>query len=676
MIDGEVFRDQQFGFGLGCNSGINPIAIPDGGYHIGQNVVSRGGLIQTRPGYRSVFNLPCGRLQGFTLFKPTDGSTHMVAAVAGEIYISAAPFETYRKLEGIAFNANAERVVFCATIQTQYFDGAGFIVNRDRPLDILIMQDGSTRAAMWNGSVARHLVPTVSGKVDPESGEIITKPRRDETPVGLWMAWAGNRLWVSRGNEVFASDINNPLKFTEAKYLAEGRSFTMPERVTGMIQPASGSELIVFGQTTITFLKANILDRRAWLNTPEFQKTFTGIGCIAGKSIVNQLGLTWWYSQTGWTNLNFALQTMNDSKVRYLDEPMQASKSYLHPNRSFICAADIENYILISVPFSSSHNKHTWVLDTEGEAYKWDGWWTGTSPVEWGVESIDGVQRAFYASVDNDGVNRIWEAFQPDRTDNGEPITCFFTTRHHTFATPGPKQFDFAEFFLQEVYSTVDVWSGVATRNGSYRQTLVKRVEATDGPIDAGDTYTDTDTLSSNRTQFRRIRTQAIDPSANDLCNGCGVETDWPYPVDREFSIMLMWSGRMAVDGYRLWALARADVEEGYCETDETGPRAVNAEGCSGTTEVVGTTAFTRYTSEQSFEAVCPRGTEPVVSVTALAGSYSYISQADADRKATGRAKLLALGEVDCQRRIGLTDEAGNWLTDELGNALIYTENA
>jgi hypothetical protein len=200
---------------------------------------------------------------------------------------------------------------------------------------------------------------------------------------------------------------------------------------------------------------------------------------------------------------------------------------------------------------------------------------------------------------------------------------------------------------------------------------LIKRIIATDGPLDATATYDHEDVIASNRTQFRKVTTQEVDSTQSDDCNGCGVESNSPYAIDREFSLMLMWSGRMAVDGYRIFAIERSDPMIGVCEQDEEGFRSVNSEGCSGLLEVVGTTAFTRYTSEQSHTAQCSLNSVPIVEVTATAGALSYISQLDADRKAMGKAMLAAIGEVDCVSRVVFSDELGNALTDEDGRVLI-----
>jgi hypothetical protein len=48
------------------------------------------------------------------------------------------------------------------------------------------------------------------------------------------MRWVGDRLWVARGAELFASDINNPISFLEDIYLATVRSFVLPSEITAL----------------------------------------------------------------------------------------------------------------------------------------------------------------------------------------------------------------------------------------------------------------------------------------------------------------------------------------------------------------------------------------------------------------------------------------------------------
>ena len=664
-------------FSGGMNSSISPSRIEQNQYAMGMNVVRRGGTLRTRPGYTSLFNLPCGRLQGFTMFRPSDSQEYLVAAVDGKIYVSRAPFDTFTVLNGIKFSKSARFVEFEKCIQTSDYDANGLLYALDTPKNILVMQDRKSRAAFWDGGTARHLNPKRTNVYDAD-GNRVTRIGYDETPIGLWMAWAGNRLWVSRGSLVFASDIGNPLKFTETEYLAEGRAFTMPEEVTGMIQPASGDALIVFGESTFTTLQANILDRTQWLNTADFQKTEYGIGCVAPKSIVNKLGLTWWYSASGWTNLNFALTSFNDSTKKYIDEHMHASKAYMSKDRAGICAGEIENYILISVPSGSMKNRHTWVLDIYGGNAVWDGFWTGVNPVQWGKATIDGVERIFFASSDADGVNRVWEAFRPDQTDNGEPITSYVLTRVDNFGSKDVKRYRYSQLFLNDIYGDVDIYGGVSGQHSGFRRILTKRMRASSGSIDSTLEYGVEDVFASNRPQYRVIRTQDADAMNNtDPCDTCGIESDIIFPMDREFQHLFVWSGCMSIEAIRSYA-QESQISEDYrgeCEEDEISVRALNESGCSAIGDVAIGTPFDLYESSQSFTVSCDT-CGSIGSSSGVAYATSMISQDDADKKAIGSAKLNAYSEYICTTIMSISDGNGILISDQDGSIIAFESSS
>ena len=645
----EKVEDSQQSFAGRADSSMNPAFMRGDQYLWGVNVTTRGGTPRTRPGLATRFNFPCEHPQGFTMFQPTGGVVHMVVVVDGEVFVSPSPFETYTKLEGVQFYNKSRFVAFAECLQSTTFDDEGFFRPLAIPKKVLVMQDGNTRAAFWDGGTARHLDPTPSMVFDEDSGERITQPRKDETKIGLWMAWAGNRLWVSRGPNVWASDIGNPLKFTEAQYIAEGRSFTMPENVTGMIQPSSGQPLVVFGEKTITFLRADILDRSKWLDTPDFQQSEHGIGCVAPRSIINKLGLVWWYSPSGWTNLNFAMQSFNDSRVRYFDKPMDWSKRNLSIDKTAICAGEIEDYTLISTPSGDRWNRHTWVYDDWQDNPGWDGVWMGVRPVQWAKAVIDGTERIFCLSADEDGVNRVWEAMQSRRADNGEPISSFLATRYYNFGGGLNKRFSHSELFLREVEGDTEltVWAQ-SPRGAADKSTniLFKPERA----FFKSQLLTEDTVIETRSPQFREPKGRQTNIGWVNPCGECTVETGSTKRspmVDKSFGLVLAWSGVMAVDAFRIYAYMGDDNKlEGECSKDDEEEVSVRSNGCSN--EPGEEEPFRFFFSEQEETVGCPQsGTTEMV--TAVASSFSIVSQRDADRKAKGTARLSAEGELICE---------------------------
>lgn len=634
-----------FAFEGGMNSGVDPEFVIDNQYVQSMNTVNRGGIIRTRPGFQTVFGMPCGQPQGIEFFKTADGREFIVVAVDGKVYRSESPFDTYQQFEGITFDRRAKFVVFKQCLQTIELDSAGVPTPLNRPKNVLMMQDGFSRPAFFDGSEARHLFPK-RDKKNP-GAELA-----NETPVGLWMSWAGNRLAVGRDHQVFLSDFGNPLKFVESLYLANGTSFYMPEPVTGMVQPSSNAPLIVFGETSNTRLRVDISDRSQWLNTEDFQVTDYNVGCIAGKSIIQTLGLVWWYSLSGLTNLNNALQLNNDSRFSYLDTQMSVTKSNISPEQNGICMGKYENYILSSTPSGDRFNRHTWCLDlltTPDGGRGWSSYWTGIRPVDWAYGKVRGQERIFCLSRDYDGVNAVYEVFSPDRSDNGHPITCFVETKKHNYGNKDLKRYSHTDMYLDEIRGTVDVSCFYAGNRGGYKQVLAKRIESTKGIFDAKETVDMMTKLEEYRPQSRLVKTREAEQT-EDLCNTCGIESRNPNYVDDAFSNLFVWSGDMGVRGYRLWVDANPgdDLFGGDCEEDEEGLKIVTASGCSGTDPDNLGSPFEEYLGAATVTLYCPDepASEPSIGVGA---AISLISEKDADKKANAVAYEDAYAFLECE---------------------------
>ena len=606
---------------VGVNSGVNPETLPAGYLARAENIITRGNKARTRPAYKSIYNAPSGHPQGITLFTPSGAKPHMVFACGGFVFTSEFPFVEYEQLPNIKFSETSARVVFQECVQTTDYDENGEFYFLSQPRNLLIMQDGNTRAAYWDGSTNRHLNPEVSGSET-------TVPNRDETPPGLWMAWVSDRLMVFRNNLGFASDIGNPLKFTETQYLAESRAFTFPDVVTGAVQPYADLPLLVFTRNSLTRLRVDIRQRSTWVDTPNFQQTDYNIGCVSGRSIVRSFGQIWWYSEYGVTNFNSALQLNNDSRFRYMDNEMAYSKQRLSPLIELGCATSWENYILFSVPFTDLWNSHTWVLDQmqtpEGNA-AWNGWWTGVRPVQWATGDVLGAQRAFCLSRDYDGVNRVWEAFTELSGDNGCPITSYIETRQYNMEQKVNKQYLNSKLYFSELEGGADLSVYVGATRGPYDRIMQRRILADVGSIDEFIP----EGVEDYRPQTRVLNTENYDRKGG--CNSCGVETDLPNNIDSAFQHMVVWSGDVAVNGVQLFMETQPGMNrfDPDCQADESGDKIVNLFGCgAGATQTI-------YTSTET-----GTGEQGEISVTRT----SLISQLDADDKAACALQIELVG--------------------------------
>lgn len=620
---------------LGMDSFTVPDQLEPTAYHFGQNVTARGGIVQSRPGSAVLHCLPDGNRQGTTTFVPANGVAHQVSAVDGYVYVSVEPFAEWRVLPGIRFATHSRFVAFASCLKTTDYTDAGDIYALEHPYQVLIMQDGITRAAFWDGTESRHLNPV-------DSGTETVVPGYNETKIGLWMAFSGARLWVARGNKLFASDLGNPLKFTDSEYINELPFFPLSGECTGMVELPDRSGLLVFSDRSADFFKSSVQDRTLWSSTTDFYRTVINVGCIAPRSIVTQHGLIYWFSPIGLMSINEALRANLSSELIPLDQEMAVSKALIGPRLDGICCATFENYLLVSVPYCSPHNTHTWALDLatfEGGGRAWNGIWTGWRPVEWSTAIVGGRQRCFFLSADTDGHNRIWEAFLPDRRDNGCAITCSVQFRMDAVGSALRKRALRAEIDCGQVLGEVSCMAAVAGWRGTFDRVMTKEIVASTGRIRMDQNYgsgtADRPRMGGNRPQVRTLRTaEWTTPGTANLGQ---VESDGRNTDDTHFQLLVAWSGRMGVLAYRLFAQEDPDTRGAQCERDETGPRVLkDGAGASAPAEFPTASPFPSFSGSASASGV---GLENLAeSITVQATATSQISQADATRRAQCRA--------------------------------------
>lgn len=561
------FRDGDITFLPGMNSNADPWQLPPGYYARSMNTVNRGGIVQCRPGHRCKFAAPPGNLQGGVFFFPKQGTPVVVFGVEGLVYVSEYPFTTYRQIPDIAFTPHARQLFFQQVEQSVEINEDGSLAFIT-PRNLLVIQDGGlTPAAVFDGTRAEH---------QRGPGTI---------PLGGPMEWVGDRLWVARGPNVYASDLANPLAFTEPQYVTTVEAFIFPGEVTALTRTPSLEfpQLIVFTSTTTSLLQASIRDRAQWLTTPEFQKIlFPTIGCVAERSVVVHYGILWWFSAYGLTSFDAAMISKQSSALPYRDSEMQDSKSRLSEDLAGVAGVSVENYLLMSAPHCDIYNRDTWVLDNG--AYQtlnqmappaWNSVWTGTRPVNWLAADINDTMTVLHFSHDFDGMNRLWESFTPDRLDDGCPITWYLETRAwFSSDSLGKKQFRVADVYMGELLGTVDVavfWAGAA--RGKYKRILTKRIEATKGMLRSGDIINHDDILFALKKQSRKLRTQdAREILEGETQSSCEVESPDSEYIDQSFQLLIVVSGPGAVRAIQVFTdPVEGEKLGGACEDSETG---------------------------------------------------------------------------------------------------------
>lgn len=540
-------------FLLGVNSNLHPAFLDANQVSWAVNVVNKGGIIDTRPGYETRFRLPDGKAQGMTSFTPTDGELNLVMAVSGRIYISAFPFTDYTLLNGITFDPFVDHIVWQEAVQAK----VGVTITD--PKSVLIMQDGVSRAAYWDGAIARHLNPGGT---------------TNETVQGLWMAWIGNRLWVSRGRELFASDIFDPLHFNETTYIGGGGSFQAMDGdiITGLARTADARALIVYTIHNTTSILASITDRASWPTVPNFVSLiFPGVGAASGKSIFYHNGELWWWSVEGarrFTAVGNAIASSRNSVSSIEMKRSFDNISQVVQNR--VCGFSFSSFLGFSIPSGDVYNRHTWVLDTSTNSqlsseapFAWLGIWMGTRPVEWTTANVGGKDRSFYISQDRCGV-RVWEAFMPTREDNGSRIFCSVEFPGLLFKeATSYKKFFFTAYFLSYV-------SGNVSLTADYRGDWGCWKRIADLNLCAQDCFTDIICKGPNPTvlnQNRYFKTQ----EANHACQS--EEGTFSEDIGTYFQNRLRWYGKSAVRLYKSQARQEQENSTGECAQSDVGCR-------------------------------------------------------------------------------------------------------
>lgn len=575
----------------GCNSVRLPWVLPDSQYTWGVNIVNRGGIIQTRPGYICRLTLPSGNLQGCHFFRVTRGLTtpinYMVFAVDGLVYAIPYPLVqptdwSIYQLPNIKFSNTANQIYWADAQQSATENNLGELQILPT-FSILVMQDGVTHAASWDGFT--------SGHSDPNA-------QVPGVPIGTWMSFSGNRLWVTIDTQVDASDIGNPLQFLDSVSGTARGTIQFFQKITGLVNAIGtnrSSVLYVFTEDQTFAIQSGISDRATWATTPDFKVTlFPSIGCISGRSIVNHVGLLWWYSYGGLVSSDSAAAAYLTSQVKFKDIEMARSKRNFAPDITNICAASFESYLLMSVPSGDFLNAHTMALDysVADELSQdltnpaWQSVWTGIRPIEWATGTVDGQHRIFAASVDyaslpgETSFNHLWEAFQPNRMDSytitdvnnaqvqvDNEIYCSFESKKYG-DTMDLKKFAYSEIDLVEMGGNINLVVSYAGTKGSYYEILRKRMNA---QLDDSNTSSQVvhdiyQAIGTFRPQGRRLWTTVAQLS--DHCQS--VESQNDNTIDKAFSLYFQWCGRMGIECFRIFTQVVPEKSTGDCEQDET----------------------------------------------------------------------------------------------------------
>jgi hypothetical protein len=382
------------------------------------------------------------------------------------------------------------------------------------------------------------------------------------------MEFVGNRLWVARDRQLFASDIFNPLNFTENIYLSGGGSFQAIDGdfITGLKRTSDAKQLLVFTAGNTTAIQAGNTDRSSWQTSQNFVSLlFPGVGCVAGKSPTYASGELYWYSIEGVRRFNAVGDAVRTSKNPIASAEEKRSYDNLSPITSRVCGLAFNRYVGFSVPSGDILNRHTWVLDVGSSDTLidqlppvWQGVWTGTRPVEWTSGFVNGVKRSFYLSQDLDRP-RIWEAFIPTKLDNGYPITCGFESAGDNFNQPlSFKKFKYTEAHLKDLLGEVPFTIEYKSDYGCWHEIA---------SVTLCSTACQETLPCTGVTDFNAQARYIVSQESITQCNEGG--SPFSSNISLSFQQRFRWRGRLTVRAYRITADEYQERSTGLCSAGD-----------------------------------------------------------------------------------------------------------
>lgn len=478
----------------GMDAGRNPSLIEKDQCANSENMIFRGGVPKTRPGFDNV-SISYGEIgghydtNGFFVSMTTGDESSTVfyqGMFQGAVYYSPGggkPECIMAMIGGRLFRLTPQFGVMAGTVtdmdvQEIALDKINFptnprayLVQADR---FCVIQDGQSKPIIYDGVVARRATDT-------------------EVPVGTIMAYGMGRLvvTVNDNREIVFSDLygsnedaNDPgaavLSFTETTFLNEGGTASISfalGRISGLhFVPQQDSsvgdgELLAFSEGGIsTFQLA--LPREEWKQSKFQRVVLYNVGARGDRAVVSINEDVWFRSNDGWRSYRQAraeqagwghlpmsteVRTWTDNDTpQWLDYG-----SAIKFDNRLICTCTpqpnswrVFHNGLLSLDFD--------VLSSFGQASKpaWDGHWTRLRTQQLVQGSFAGVHRAYALGLtltDNE------ETEQPDfivreitkdgyRDFEGEPIPWELIPRSMDFDSPfNEKELFGGDYWIDEV---------------------------------------------------------------------------------------------------------------------------------------------------------------------------------------------------------------------------------
>ena len=367
----------------GVDAGKLPSLIREDQAQAAVNITFRGGAPETRPGFiHHELKYPndtaetyfyTGNPQGLKVFQSGDKG-YLIASVHGRIY--AIDVEEGFKVSEItpAGGPNA------SDLPKAYMQQAG---------DYFIIQDGQSLPIYIKGLEAKR-----------------SKGGQNDIPVGTSMAYGWGRLWVARGSEFVAGDIDDGsggvIKFTEQNFLAEGGAFRLPAfmgEINGMAfiplqDTATGQGQLLIGGDFGVASFAGGIPRALWQDSQIQQVALLDIGWVGQDANALLNGDIFYRSYDGIRSYRMARaqqgingNTPQSEEIQQYvgtdtQELLRYCSAVYFDQRILMTTAPVWRgtycyhrglVVLDSTPQSSIHGKHPPI---------WEGLWTGPKIVQ------------------------------------------------------------------------------------------------------------------------------------------------------------------------------------------------------------------------------------------------------------------------------------------------------
>jgi hypothetical protein len=562
---------------IGQDATTNPSYLPEFFVSESVNRTFRGGVNRTRPSIRNiriiagenqsasiVNDIQTGNFQGAFPYKQVkyESFDGILIAVAGVIYflkIVNGTAYAYKLIDG-----NDPSMMHTWFVQAE---------------DRVYIQNGYQNPIAWDGDLS---IPAY--RLNPFAGKM---------PIGTIMEYAFGRVFVAdRYNLIYASDIiygngftdtKNTENFTEIAYWSGGGAFGTPSsmgNITGMkVMPYIGGNLR--GQGELVVLTENGafsmdvgLPRSVWGAQQVQRISLLGRGCTSPYLALANSEL-WFRSHDGWafysnSQSEFGRYFSMRKLSREVNKWVERDTPWL---RQFASAMYFDNYLISTVapeikrtnaPGLNRYHRGMITLDLDQSSspapdaqltFRWNGLWTGIRPTQLIATLINGEQRGFAFSFDNDNKNRLYEITNQqgdDYGDNGNvQIKSFFVTGRYDFSRSQA-----TNKFIRKRISGGDVWlseiKGRATAGVEYRSdsnpcwySLMEQSTFGCNPCvpQVNDCYPQ---RSGNL--FKRYKFNTPDPKE------CSTISEIPAIEGAEFQIKTTIEGSATVDRMRLMA--------------------------------------------------------------------------------------------------------------------------